>query len=186
MYEEIERKKKLVLSYLQEHPNAYIGEISDATSIPKSTVQRYLESFKDRIILKTNLTVKEQLKLNKLRGQRKGGMISFENNDTIKDSKGRFTGSVKSISEDKELQKQKDILVIGTFYLYRKQISLQELADEISSLGTYGTYTKDYVYDCLTDQRLSGLLGEDAAREIELRLTDAYKSSFPEAPKKVK
>ena len=186
MHEEIERKKRLVLSYLQDHPTAYIGEISDATGIPKSTVQRYLEGFKDRIILKTNLTVKEQLKLNKLRGQRKGGITSFENNDTVKDERGRFTGSIKSTSEDKELQKQKDILVIGTYYLYRKQISLQEVADELTKIGTYGTFTKDYVYDCLTDQRLSGLMGEDSAREIELRLNDAYKSSFGESAKKVK
>lgn len=170
MNEEVERKKRIVIEYISEHPYAYIGEISEATGISKSSVQRYLESAKDKVIQSTGLTIEEQLKINKLRGQRKGGITSFENNDSIKDETGRFVGSIKTQSQEKELQKQRDILVIATYYLSKSQISLQELADELSVIGKY---TKDYIYDCLTDQRLSGLIGKERTIEIIKRLRES-------------
>lgn len=173
MNQETERKMNIVVEYFMTHPDAYIGEISEQTGIPKSSVQRYLERVKDKTISKTGLTIEEQLKINKLRGHRKGGITSFENNDSVKDSSGKFIGSIKTQSQDKELQKQKDILVIATYYLYRGQISLQDLTDELSEMDLCGTYTKDYVYDCLTDQRLSGLIGQANANEIAKRLKES-------------
>lgn len=170
MKEDIKLKKNLVLEYLLEHPYAFIAEIAEETKISKSSVQRYLDSFSDVIIPATNQTVKDQLRINKLRGQRKGGITSFENNDSIKDESGKFIGSVKAQTTDKELQKQKDIIFISNYYLMKGQISLQELANELSEIGIY---TKDYVYDCLTDQRLSGLIGEYQADEIARRLREA-------------
>ena len=182
MKEDITYKKNLALEYLLEHPYAFIAEISRATGISKSSVQRYLESFSDVIIPETNQTVKDQLRINKLRGQRKGGITSFENNDQVKDESGKFIGSIKAQSQDKELQKQKDILFISTYYLSKGQISLQDLASELSEIGIY---TKDYVYDCLTDQRLSGLIGETSAMEITRRLRDARPTNIDKEQSKL-
>lgn len=184
MNEELERKKRIVIAYILEHPYAYISEISEKTGIPKSSVQRYLEKAKDRIILKTGLTIGEQLKLNKLRGQKKGGITSFQNNDSIKDASGKFIGVTKTQSKDKELQKQKDILFITTYYLSKGQISLQDLTNELSEIFDY---TKDYIYDCLTDQRVSGLIGQANANEIIRRLKEARPTNIePEQSMRVK
>lgn len=170
MNDDINQKKNIVLEYLLEHPYAFIAEISERTGISKSSVQRYLDSYSDVIIPETNQTVKDQLRINKLRGQRKGGLTSFENNDHVKGESGKFIGSVKAQTQDKELQKQKDILFISTYYLSKGHISLQDLASELSEIGIY---TKDYVYDCLTDARLSSLIGEACAEEITRRLREA-------------
>lgn len=184
MNAEIERKKEIVISYLESNPYAYISEISDATGIPKSSIQRYLEKEKSRIILSTGNTIQEQLKLNKLRGQRKGGIISFENNDSVKDEKGRFVGTTKTSFQGKTEQKLKDIMFIALYYLARPQISLQDMADE---LEVYGKYTKDYIYDCLTDQRLASLVGQDNADQINRRLEENRpKNIESEQPSKLK
>lgn len=176
MKDDVIVKEKLVVEYFKEHPNAFIGEVAFNTGVSKSSVQRYLQKYVSILIPETGNTIGEQLQINRLRGQRKGGIQSFKNNDYIKDEKGHFIGSESTVSEaDKEEKKCNDIKQICTYYLADKTISLTDLAHAFTEL--YG-YSRDYVYDCLLDSRVSELLDVEKALEISKSLHDNRMSFY--------
>ncbi|MGE5455937.1 MAG: hypothetical protein ACM3O4_02360 [Ignavibacteriales bacterium] len=93
--EEEKRLKILkVAKYFFEHGGS-IEEVSAATGIPESSVQRYLH---DPIIINdlgkdVYDVIQEKIKQNKIEAVIKGGKTYAENNDYIKDEIGKFTGS---------------------------------------------------------------------------------------------
>lgn len=84
---EKERRMKLVHDYFKKHGGT-IPEISKATGISKSSVQRYLNEGYTVDELKR---VKDYLQSNKEEGRSRGG----KNSGYSKDELGRFTGSGK-------------------------------------------------------------------------------------------
>lgn len=160
----VNKKEKIVVSYFVNHPDAYISEISVQTGIPKSSVQRYLKKH-GNVLLADGKTINAQLAENRKKGQYQGGVQSFKNNDFIKDEHGHFVGSVSTVTSiDKEAKKREDIKRICTYYLNNKSLTLDEVSSVFSEL--FG-YTRDYVYDCLLDSRVSSVMGEEKSREIE-------------------
>lgn len=163
----VNKKEKIVVSYFVNHPEAYISEISVQTGIPKSSVQRYLKKH-GNVLLADGKTINAQLVENRKKGQYQGGVQSFKNNDFIKDEHGHFVGSVSTVTSiDKEAKKLEDIKRICTYYLNNKSLTLDEVSSAFSEL--FG-YTRDYVYDCLLDSRVSSVMGEEKSREINLNL----------------
>ena len=81
------KKKAIVYAYFDLHGGT-IAEISEATGVSKSTVQRYLAEFDDPDKLRL---IKDYLKSNIIEGRSKGGKISGYGKDEF----GRFTGSRK-------------------------------------------------------------------------------------------
>lgn len=170
-----EEKEKMILEYFYSHPDLFIPEIAKDLGFSKSTVQRYLQKNGENEIPGRKIKIKKQLELNKSRGNKKGGIESFKLNDSTKDSKGRFTGSKKTIStEDKEQVKEEDIKRICTFFITHQDKTLDDLASELSDVGLY---TRDYIYDCLTDRRIKALLGEESFEEIR-KILDSNRRSF--------
>lgn len=168
MKDDVIVKEKLVVEYFKENPDAFIGEVSENTGISKSSVQRYLQKYGSTLIPGTGTTIGEQLQINHLRGQRNGGIQSFKSNDYIKDKIGCFIGCERTVSAvDKEEKKCNDIKQICIYYLANNTISLTDLAHTFSEL--FG-YSRDYVYDCLLDSRVSELLGSEKALEISKSL----------------
>ena len=168
-------KEIKVLEYFYSHPNVYMREMSREIHIPRATIQRYLQKNSNTKIPGTNITIRQQLEINKSRGNREGGIESFKSNDSTKDNKGRFTGSKKTtFTEDKELLKKEDIKRICTFFINHKDKTLDELASELYDVGLY---TRDYIYDCLTDKRIKNLLGEETFDEIR-NILDSNRKSF--------
>lgn len=173
MKEQIEREK-IVFDYFISNPTAYIQEISIATGIPKSSVQRYLKKFSG-YVLDTGLTIAEQLKVNQLEGKKKGGLTYFQNNTATKNEKGQFTGSKATPTEmDKPGARIQNIRFLCEYYIDRYPITIQEMADDLESIGLF---TKDYIYRCITATDLAQIVGEDTAEEVEARL-DSAKYSF--------
>lgn len=167
MTEKVNENEKIAVLYFIEHPTAYISEISEQTGISKSSIQRYLKK-NGELFTVDGKTISEQLLDNMRRGQHKGGIQSFKNNDFIKDDKGHFIGNAPTkTEEDKELKKREDIKRICTYYLSNKNLTLDDLAATFFEL--FG-YTRDYVYDCLLDPRVLTIMGEDKAKEIEKTL----------------
>lgn len=168
-------KEIKILEYFYSHPNVYMREMSREIHIPRATIQRYLQKNSNKKIPGTNITIRQQIELNKSRGNREGGIKSFKLNDSTKDSKGRFTGSKKTIFiKDKEQVKEEDIKRICTFFITHQDKTLDDLASELSDVGLY---TRDYIYDCLTDKRIKNLLGEESFEEIR-NILDSNRRSF--------
>lgn len=95
--EEQKRLKTLkVAKYFFENGGS-IEEVSIATGIPHSSIQRYLH---DPLII-TELgqevydVIQNKLSENKQEGLEKGGRTYAENNESTKDELGKFTGSRK-------------------------------------------------------------------------------------------
>lgn len=154
-------KEEMVVNYFKEHPDMFIGEISMILKISKSTIGRYLNKYGKEIIPGKNITIFEQLAINKQRGKRIGGNNSFKNNSFIKDEYGRFTGSIKDEGDiDKEAKKEKDILIITKAFLSNPTLTLEELHFLLNE------YSKDYIYDCLTGRKTQELLGEEVSEQI--------------------
>ncbi len=155
-----EEKEQLVVEFFKTHPDAYIDEISEETTIPKSTIQRYLQLHQKEIIPTRNITISEQLQRNKQRGKQKGGLTFFENNISLKDEQGRFTGSEKDDQKDKVEKKEKDILRITKTFLENSTSTLDNLEELLP-------YTRDYIYDCLTSSRTKEMVGEEVYQVIQ-------------------
>ena len=162
-----DNKERIIIDYIKEHPFSYIHEISEATSISRSTIQRCLEKHNNIIIPSTRLTIEEQMRENQIRGKRKGGLSSFQNNTFIKDEEGHFNGCVKGTTIDKEEKKRQDIVFICKYYLTNYPMTLEEIAKELEDTKMY---TKSYIYRCLTDPRVVELIGVETAKELSLKL----------------
>lgn len=172
---EAKPKDIIVLEYFLKNPDSFISEISEALSISKSSIQRYLQKYLDVVIEDRNITIKEQLEINRRNGQKKGGNNSFKNNDPIRDASGNFIGSVKTTSQvDKEEQKKKDIILITNYYLENPSSTLDEVASFFEELGMFSKY---YVYECLTGSKTKEILGEETFRKIK-EILEANQYSF--------
>lgn len=97
----IEKNKKifLVCKVFLENDDYSILDVSKITGISTSSVQRYLTSdeVKQLITPQVSLYIKNRLKKSKLDAAIKGGNNSKKNNIFVKDSSGKFMGSVKNI-----------------------------------------------------------------------------------------
>lgn len=166
--EDTKSKDIVVLEYFLAHPDSFIGEISEALSIPKSSVQRYIKKYQNINITSRGITIKEQLEINKVKGKKKGGNNFFKNNDSLRDENGKFVGSVKTTSEtDKEEEKKKDIILIADYYLKHSTDTIDEI---VSFFETLGMYSRSYVYDCLTSKKSEEILGKDTFDKIQEQL----------------
>jgi hypothetical protein len=173
-FTEKERREAVVVDYFLNHPTAYINEIVEATGIPKSSVQRYLQSNEDRIIPELNITIGQQLELNKSQGRRKGGINSFRNNDPVRDAQGKFIGLQQTSSTiDKEEKKRRDIKMLCTYFLENPTVTMDEMADIFKELGMY---TSDYIYNCITDSRVVEIMGEEKEKLIREKLAINHRS----------
>lgn len=87
---------KKVVEYFDQNGGT-IKEISQATGIPKSSVQRYLNDlFVSEITsIETANKIKEYLTYMKNYGNKLGGAISQNNNNYVKNQDGKFNGSMR-------------------------------------------------------------------------------------------
>lgn len=167
-------KEQIVFEFFVEHPTAYISEIAASTGISKSSIQRYLQK-RAKSLLDNGLTIGEQLQLNKDRGRKKGGEISFQNNEPTRDENGKFTGSVSSPTADNKVEaKKQDIIFLCTYYYDHFPITFEQMAEDLKDIPHF---TKDYIYDCLTSPYLEEILGEEFAEEIRIKL-DSSRNTF--------
>ncbi len=161
-----EEKKRLVVNYFLQNPYASINEISEYTNVPKSSCQRYLTSqtCSNILIPKTGKKISEQLYENRIKGNRKGGLTTFNNYHSTKDSSGNFSGLVKG-NKDAEAIKRNDIIYIVTYFSNNPYSTLKEISDYFEN-----RYTVDYIYDCLTDNRVEEIFGASIALNIKKEL----------------
>ena len=164
MEEERQARERIVVNYFQNHPNDYIQDIAIAIKIPKSTIQRYLKKNEKQLIPGTNITIKEQLEINKIKGRRKGGKKSFENNTSLRDKNGHFQGTIKTKESNKLELKEQDILLICNYYLDNPTLTLDELEEEL------GVYQRSYIYNCLTNTSTIEVIGEEKYKKIKENL----------------
>jgi len=87
-----------IVNYFMEHPDSFIKDIAIETQISRSTIQRTLNKYSHKILANGN-TIGEQLIINKTKGNLYGGITSAKMTLSIKDSDGKFIGSIK-VSND--------------------------------------------------------------------------------------
>ncbi len=164
----IEEKKKKIIDYFLENPTATIIDISNATGISKSSVQRYLNDpiYMNILIPKTGKTVAEQLKLNKIVGNQKGGRTTFLTHSVQQDAAGKFIGTSRDTTEEnKEERKREDIIKFARYFSQNPYVTLEEMAEYFDKI-----YTKSYIYDCLNDPRVEELFGKLIADALHRQL----------------
>ena len=159
--------KEKVIYYFLDNPTSTIIEISNATGIPASTCQRYLnlKEYSNILIKKTNRTVQEQLHFNRLKGNQKGGRTTFEKYESKKSEDGKFIGLEKTDKDDKEQKKRKEIKMFVNYFSKNPHATLDEMAEAFDNL-----YTTDYIYDCLNDPRVEEIFGKIISNAIVLEL----------------
>ncbi len=173
---ELRSPKQRVIEFFLENPTATNIEISAATGVSKSSVQRYLSepSVGNITIPEVNRTIAEQIALNTQKGRQKGGRKTFQTHRAEKDELGRFVGTVKEEEEkDKEGLKQQDIFRIVLYFSKNPYMTLDQIAADLEGIRTPDSdavYTRDYVYRCLTDPRIEELLGPVIAAAIRQQL----------------
>lgn len=163
-----DREYKIV-DYFCKNPESTILQVSSATEISKSSVQRCLNKpdISNIEIPGLNCTIKEQLQKNLLKGRQKGGRNTFNTHDSIKDEHGHFIGLKPTTSSDKENIKKEDIKILVGFFSHHPFYTLDQIAIELDN-----KYTSDYIYNCLTDPRVKEIFGEVIASAIEKQLSD--------------
>lgn len=95
--EELKRLKILrVAKHFMEHGGSMI-EVGEATGVPASSVQRYLNDQEIIILLGREAydSIQDKLKENKQEGLSRGGKNYYANNEFTKDELGKFSGSKK-------------------------------------------------------------------------------------------
>lgn len=97
--EEINKRKLEVIKLFLENDDYTIKDISDATGISKSCVQRYLtkEEVEKITTPQVALYISSRIKKRKQEAAVLGGINSRKNNVFVKDQNGKFMGSVKNI-----------------------------------------------------------------------------------------
>ena len=171
-----EQKICIAVKAFLEHPTYTMSELSELPElkgISKSSIQRYLN---DSIIINllgqdTYDNVQALLKKNVIAARQKGGINSFKNNVQVQDSQGRFVASVKVDNTSKVEQKAKHIVTFSEIFLSNPSLSLQEMVEFYNKNNTTGeVVTRDYVYDCLTSNQVSSLLGKIISDQISEQL----------------
>lgn len=89
--------EKKVVDYFKKNQERYLDDIAEKFGIAKSTVSKYLNKHKNEM-LDNGFTIERQLRENQNRGRQKGASIIGNNSIAIKNDKGRFTGSISTIS----------------------------------------------------------------------------------------
>lgn len=152
-----ERGVKTIAAFKATNYSGTNKEIADITGISKSSIQRYLtdqklvESITDT---ETYTIIKDALLRNKQEGKVRGGINSTKNSVAVKDKAGKFICRIPYEGPiDKEQQKKSDIIYLSNMYLY-KDISIGNIASETG-------LSRDYIYDCLTSNLISIMLGEN-------------------------
>lgn len=172
----VEEKKLIVYELFLKNSNLTIKELSNETGFSRSSVQRYLEDYAKDVIPDTGITIQEQLQINKIEGQRKGGINFFRNNDPIRGSSGHFGGSVESDANyDKEEKKRVDIYVICSYFIDNYPITLDQMVLELEDVGAY---SRSYIHDCLHDDRIVEVLGITKSRKLIDLLSTVRKDVF--------
>ena len=163
-----ETKEQKVIKFFLNNPKATIIEISSATGISKSSCQRYLNlpGYASLIIPSTGLTIAEQLKLNRIAGNQKGGRTTFLTHTVQKDKDGKFNGLIRDEEDqNKEEAKQEDIIRIVRYFSQHPYTTLEEMATFFDKI-----YTPSYIYNCLNDSRVEELFGSLIANTIRKQL----------------
>lgn len=99
-YKQQEEKMKKIQYTLETFRNyknqiKNLKELSELTSIPKNSLQRYLDEVKKYISPEEYEEITKWLSDAKQDGLRRGGINSQINNKYIKDEEGKFNGSQK-------------------------------------------------------------------------------------------
>lgn len=171
-----DKKICLVVKCFLKNPTFSAQQLSmlpELEGFSRSSIQRYL---KDPLINEmfdedTYNKIQELLKLNHLSAQKKGGITSFLNNQSIKDGNGKFMGSVRHLNNRKLEVKCKHILSFANIFLAYPEMSLQEIADFYNKSNSDNEMvTRDYVYDCLKSKKQYDVLSEQIWAQIETQL----------------
>lgn len=97
----LEKNKKVLIcvKLFLENDDFTISDISHQTGIPKSSVQRYLSSEDVKNITTSQVAnyITNRLKKQRKEASSLGGINSKKNNIFVKDSNGKFMGSVKNL-----------------------------------------------------------------------------------------
>lgn len=173
-----DKKICIVVKTFLENPKLTNDELAQLTGISSSSIQRYLndpsiEKLFDTPVLEN---VRELLGQRTIEGRRKGGINYFKNNESIKNEKGQFIASKKTDLTNKLERKCLDILVFANIYLKNPNLSLQQIADFYNDYAMEDTrvITKDYVYDCLSDEKSYSLLASELYSIIKEQLNSRY------------
>ena len=158
-------REEQIVDYFINNPESSMKEMESVLHISKSTIQRTLSSSRVKLIPipSTGRIIGEQLEVNRLNGQRRGGRTTFAKYDHIKNADGTFNGLQPTGSkEDKEQVKRSDIVKIVITCVDTGMIfSMNELANYFS-----GLYQPGYIYRALTDPRVIEIFGENQAKNI--------------------
>ena len=172
------KQKKIMISVktFLENPTCSINEIAEiikntyGLNISTSSVQRYLKEETMIIQLfdsETYQRIRDLLAKNKLTGQQKGGLNSFENNEVVKDKNGKFIGVKKTTKSNRLGKKCNDTLIFANMILSNPDMSLQKIADFYNEFYPSGDIvTKDYVYDCISNKSSYMILAEELYAKI--------------------
>ena len=163
-----EAKQKKVIDFFIENPTLTIIEISARTGISKSSCQRYLNmpEYMNIRITSTGNTISEQLKINRVAGNQKGGRTTFLTHTVQQDSQGKFVGTTRDESEEnKEEQKREDIIRIVRYFSQNPYVTLDGIAEYFDKI-----YTRSYIYACLNDPRVEELFGKLIASAVKQQL----------------
>ncbi len=165
--------RQKVVEFFLANPTATNLDISANTGVSKSSVQRILSDPRVGCIRipKTNCTISEQILVNTKKGRQKGGRTTFQTHRALKDEQGRFIGTVEETEEiDKESLKEEDIRMVVVYFSKNSLKTMSEIADDLEGIKTPGnpnrTYTRDYVYRCLTDPRVEEVFGPMLATSV--------------------
>ena len=160
---------RAVAAFIATDYKATIIDLVTITGLSKSSIQRYLNEEKiisELFNVEIANSVKQGLEDNKVNARIKGGLNSYRNNVAVKDSDGKFIGTIPhKTSEDKVAVKNEHIIKLARIYLSEDNMSL-------SILSKVTKLSEDYIYDCLTSKRIIDLLGEDVADELRVKLSD--------------
>ena len=168
-----EDKIYLVVETFLKHPNLTIEELSllpEIEKISKSSIGRYLN---DPLVATlfgkdTYEEIKNILALKKLESRKKGGMKSFQNNQALKASNGKFIGVKRASDQDNIKRKIKHILIFTQILLEHPELSLQEIADYYNKTNNdKEKVTRDYVYDCLSEHTKYHIFSDEIATTID-------------------
>lgn len=168
------RKEKisLVVNTFLKYPNltmAQLADLPELKDISKSSIQRYLNDpvicqlFNEEVFN----NIKNILTMKGMGAKRKGGFNSFQNNLAVKDNNGQFRGVKKAENNDNINRKIKHILTFAQLFLENPELSLQDIADLYNEMNPgQDPVTRDYVYDCLSDQTKYEVFSEKMAKQL--------------------
>jgi hypothetical protein len=123
---------KAVAAFIATDYKATILDLVTITGLSKSSIQRYLNEEKiisELFNVEIANSVKQGLEDNKVNARIKGGLNSYRNNVAVKDSDGKFIGTIPyKTEEDKVAVKNEHIIKLARIYLSEDNMSLSILS----------------------------------------------------------